>query len=282
MELNALPNLIDQYVNIAGVRTRYWQMGERGSALVLLHGGNGSIEFWSANIAALAQHHRVYAFDMFGCGLSSLPDRSDYSLAAQADFLAAFLDTMDLEKVSLIGNSMGGGVAQCFAQRYPDRLERLILSAPLGWGRQINWGLRMLTIPGLLYFLRPNRAMIPAMLRWNFAHPENLPVGWMERRYEIFAQPHRQRAIAALAQSNLNIWGVRPQVYGPLLAALPQLTHPTLVIWGELDRVLPVQQAQQAQQLPQSQLEIWPDCGHHPFLEFPDRFNNQVVEFLDR
>jgi pimeloyl-ACP methyl ester carboxylesterase len=275
-----LPILIDQYIDIAGVRTRYWQMGDRGSPLVLLHGGNGSIEFWLANMVALAQHHRVYAFDMFGCGLSSLPDSRDYSLVAQADFLAAFIQTMALEKVSLVGNSMGGGAALHFALRYPDRLECLILSAPLGWGRQINFGLRILTIPGLLYFLRPNRAMIPAMLRWNFAHPENLPAGWMDRRYTIFAQPHRQRAITALAQSNLNIWGVKTQVYQPLIAALPQIPHPTLVIWGDRDRVLPVQQSSQAHQLPQGQLEIWQDCGHHPFLELSDRFNNTVLKFL--
>jgi pimeloyl-ACP methyl ester carboxylesterase len=275
-----LTTCVDQYIEVAGLRTRYWQMGDRGRALILLHGGNGSIEFWLANLVALAQHHRVYAFDMFGCGLSSLPDSQDYSLPAQADFLAAFVQAMALEQVSLVGNSMGGGVALHFALRYPDRLERMILAAPLGWGRQINLGLRILTIPGLLYCLRPNRAMIPAMVRWNFAHPENLPDGWMDRRYTIFAQPHRQRAITALAQSNLNIWGVKPPVYQSLIASLPQIPHPTLVIWGDRDRVLPVQQAAQAQQLPQGQLEIWRDCGHHPFLEFPDRFNNTVLKFL--
>lgn len=271
---------IDRYINIAGVRTRYWQMGENGSAVVLLHGGNGSIEFWLSTIVPLAAHHRVYAFDMFGCGLSSLPDSSDYSLSAQADFIAAFLQTMDLPKVSLVGNSMGGGAAQCFAQKYPQQLQCLILSAPLGWGRGINLGLRILTIPGLLYLLRPNRAMIPSMLRWNFAHPENLPKGWMERRYEIFAQPNRQRAIAALANSNLNIWGVKPAVYERSISALSQITHPTLVIWGEQDRVLPVHQAHQANRLANGRLEIWTDCGHHPFLEFPERFSGTVLKFL--
>ncbi len=160
------------------------------------------------------------------------------------------------------------------------QLDRLILSAPLGWGREINLGLRLLTIPGLLHWLRPSRAMIPAMLKWNFAHSENLPLDWIERRYEVFALPKRQRAIAALARTNLNLWGVQRRVYEATIAQLPTLRPPTLVIWGTLDRVLPVAHAQQARQIPNHQLVIWPDCGHHPFLEFPDRFNQLVLDFL--
>jgi pimeloyl-ACP methyl ester carboxylesterase len=271
---------VDQYIDVAGVRTRYWQMGDQGSPLILLHGGNGSIEFWLSNLAPLAKRHRVYAFDMFGCGRSSIPDTLDYSLAAQARFIQEFTVSCELKKVSLIGNSMGGGAALWFAHLFPAQIDRLILSAPLGWGREINLGLRLLTIPGLLHWLRPSRAMIPAMLKWNFAHPENLPLGWIERRYEIFALPQRQRAIAALARTNLNLWGVQRRVYEATITQLATLRPPTLVIWGTLDRVLPVAHAQQARQIPDQQLVIWPDCGHHPFLEFPDRFNQLVLDFL--
>jgi pimeloyl-ACP methyl ester carboxylesterase len=272
--------LPDRYATIGGIRTRYWQMGDSGSPILLLHGGNGSIEFWLYNIAPLAAHHRVYAFDMFGCGRSAPTLDQDYSLTAQAQFIRAFMVEMGLERVHLLGNSMGGGAAQRFAHLFPNSLDRLILSAPLGWGQEINLGLRLLTLPGLLWWLRPNRAMIPAMLSWNFAHPENLPPDWIERRYEIFALPGRQKAIAALANRNLNLWGVRTEVYEPLLAALPKITHQTLVLWGAQDRVLPVAHAQQAKLLPNHRAEIWPDCGHHPFLEFPDRFNSLVLEFL--
>ncbi len=271
---------IDRYINVAGVRTRYWQMGDQGSPVILLHGGNGSIEFWLYNLEPLAQQHRVYAFDMFGCGRSNIPDQLDYSLAAQAQFIRDFMTSCQLERVSLVGNSMGGGAALWFAHLFPEQLDRLVLSAPLGWGREINLGLRLLTLPGLLNWLRPSRAMIPAMLKWNFAHPENLPPDWIERRYEVFALPDRQRAIAALARANLNLGGVQRSVYEATIARLPNLRSPTLVIWGALDRVLPVVHAQQAQHILHHQLAIWPDCGHHPFLEFPDRFNQLVLDFL--
>jgi pimeloyl-ACP methyl ester carboxylesterase len=275
-----LPSEIDRYIEVAGVRTRYWQMGDQGDPLILLHGGNGSIEFWLYNLEPLAKYHRVYAFDMFGCGRSNLPVVIDYSLAAQAQFIKDFMTSCQLAQVSLVGNSMGGGAALWFAHLFPELVDRLVLSAPLGWGREVNLGLRLLTVPGLLNWLRPSRAMMPAMLKWNFAHPENLPPDWIERRYEIFALPQRQLAILTLARTNLNLWGVQPSVYEATIAKLSTLPTPTLVIWGALDRVLPVAHAQQAAQIPNHQLVIWPDCGHHPFLEFPDKFNQLVLDFL--
>jgi pimeloyl-ACP methyl ester carboxylesterase len=274
------PQYPDLYIEVAGVKTRYWQMGDQGSPLILLHGGNGSIEFWLYNLAALATKHRVYAVDMYGCGRSSQLVNADYSLAAQAEFIRAFAQSQGLDRINLLGNSMGGGVALTFADLFPQQLDRLVLSAPLGWGKEINLGLRLLTIPGIINLLRPSRAMIPAMLKWNFANPQNLPPDWMERRYEVFALPGRQKSIAGLARASINIWGVKPQVYQNIIQKLPQIQQPTLVIWGEFDRVLPVAQAQMASKIPQHQLEIWPNCGHHPFLEFPDRFNSLVLEFL--
>jgi pimeloyl-ACP methyl ester carboxylesterase len=276
------PEYPDLYVEVAGVQTRYWQMGDCGSPLILLHGGNGSIEFWLYNIAPLAKQHRVYAFDMYGCGRSSQLANADYGLAAQAKFIHAFVQSQGLEKINLLGNSMGGGAALHFAYLFPAMLDRLILSAPLGWGRSINLGLRLLTIPGLINLLHPNRAMIPAMLKWNFANPTHLPPDWIERRYEVFALPGRQRSIARLAQANINFWGVKPQVYQEIIDLLPTLPQQTLVIWGEVDRVLPVAQSQLANRIPHHRLEIWPNCGHHPFLEFPDRFNDLILEFLSR
>jgi pimeloyl-ACP methyl ester carboxylesterase len=275
------PRYPDLYIEVAGVKTRYWQMGETGSPLILLHGGNGSIEFWLLNMAALATKHRVYAFDMYGCGRSSQRTNADYSLAAQALFIKDFAQSQGLHKFHLLGNSMGGGAALQFAHLFPEMLDRLILSAPLGWGRKINLGLRLLTIPGLIHLLRPNRAMIPSMLKWNFANPNNLPVDWMERRYEVFALPGRQRSIAGLAKASINLWGVRSEVCRAIISQLPQLPHRTLVIWGEVDRVLPVSQAEMATRIPDHYLQVWPNCGHHPFLEFPDRFNDLVLEFLE-
>lgn len=270
----------DLYISIDNINTRYWQMGDYGSPIILLHGGNGSIEFWLYNIAALAAHHRVYAFDMVGSGKSDYPDRS-YSLADQAEFLGGFMSALKIDRATLIGNSMGGGVALEFTNLYPDLVDKLVLVDSMGFGTEISLGIRLITLPAVVSLLRPGRWMIPAMLRSNFYDSKQLPPEWLELRYKIFAISGRNRVILRIGQSNFNLAGVLPQVYRPILDSLPNISQPTLIIWGEYDRIIPVKHAHiAAAGIPNSQLHIFPDCGHHPYLEYPDRFNRLVLDFI--
>jgi pimeloyl-ACP methyl ester carboxylesterase len=270
----------DRYLQVHGINTRYWQMGDRGSKIILLHGGNGSIEFWLYNIATLAQDHRVYAFDMVGAGKSDCPDAS-YSLAYQAEFLRGFMAALSLDTATLIGNSMGGGVALEFTRLYPDRVDRLVLVDSMGFGAEISLGIRLITLPAIVNLLRPGRWMIPAMLRSNFYNGNSLPPEWIEFRYPIFAMPGRNHVILQLGQSNFNLAGVLPAVYQPILASLPQISQKTLVIWGDSDLIIPFKHAYiAAERLPNSQLQVFSNCGHHPYLEYPARFDRLVLEFL--
>jgi pimeloyl-ACP methyl ester carboxylesterase len=270
----------DLYLSVNGIDTRYWQLGECGTDLILLHGGNGSIEFWLYNIAALAQYHRVYAFDMVGSGRSDRPDGS-YSLAFQAEFLHGFMAALKIDSATLIGNSMGGGVALAFTRLYPDRVDKLVLVDSMGFGKEISLGIRLITLPVVVNLLRPGRWMIPAMLRSNFYNTKQLPPEWIELRYPIFALPGSNRVILRLGKSNFNLAGVLPEVYQPILDSLANITQKTLIIWGEFDRIIPVKHAYiAAAGLPNSQLEIFPDCGHHPYLEYPAKFDRLVLDFL--
>jgi pimeloyl-ACP methyl ester carboxylesterase len=272
----------DLYIAINGIQTRYWQMGTSGSPVILLHGGNGSIEFWLYNLAALAVSHRVYAFDMVGSGRSDFPDGS-YSIAYQAEFLAGFMTALGINSATLIGNSMGGAVALKFTGFYPDRVDKLVLVDSMGLGKEISLGIRLITLPAIVSLLRPGRWMIPSMLRSNFYNSHRLPPEWIEFRYPIFAIPDRNRVILRLGQSNFNLAGVRADVYQPIVASLPQIDRPTLIIWGAQDRIIPVKHAYVAAAgLPHHQLEIFPDCGHHPYLEYPTKFNRLVLDFLNR
>jgi pimeloyl-ACP methyl ester carboxylesterase len=271
---------LDRYLQVNGINTRYWQMGECGSTVILLHGGNGSIEFWLYNIATLAQHHQVYAFDMVGAGKSDCPN-ADYSLADQAEFLRSFIAELAIESATLIGNSMGGGVALEFTRLYPDRVDRLVLVDSMGFGSEISLGIRLITLPAIVNLLRPGRWMIPAMLKSNFYDGNSLPLEWIEFRYPIFAIPGRNHVILKLGQSNFNLVGVLPEVYQPILASLPNIIQKTLIIWGDCDRIIPVKHAYiAAERLPNSQLAIFPNCGHHPYLEYPAKFDRLVLEFL--
>jgi pimeloyl-ACP methyl ester carboxylesterase len=270
----------DLYTLVNGVNTRYWQLGADGTNVILLHGGNGSIEFWLYNIANLARYHRVYAIDMVGSGKSDRPEAS-YSLTYQAEFLDSFLVTLNIGTATLIGNSMGGGVALEFTRLYPDRVDKLVLVDSMGFGKDISPGIRLITLPAIVNLLRPGRWMIPAMLRSNFDRSDRLPPAWIELRYPIFALPGRNRVILRLGQSNFNLHGVRPEVYQPILDSLANITQPTLIIWGDRDRIIPVKHAYiAAAGLPNSQLQIFSNCGHHPYLEYPEQFNRSVLEFL--
>jgi pimeloyl-ACP methyl ester carboxylesterase len=270
----------DLYVSVDGINTRYWQMGNSESTIILLHGGTNSIEYWLYNVATLSQHHRVYAVDMVGSGKSDAPDGC-YSLTYQAEFLSGFMNVLNIDSATLIGNSMGGGVALEFTRLYPDRVDKLVLVDSMGFGREISLGIRLITLPAIVNLLRPGRWMIPAILRSNFHNWQQLPPEWMELRYPIFAMPGRNRVILRIGQSNFSLAGVLPQVYQPILNSLANITQKTLIIWGEYDRIIPVKHAYiAAAGLPNSQLEIFPNCGHHPYLEYPDKFDRLVLEFL--
>lgn len=270
----------DRYIRVNGINTRYWQMGDTGSKLVLLHGGNGSIEFWLYNISKLAEHHQVYAFDMVGSGKSDFPI-ADYSLTYQAEFLLGFMSVLSIDSATLIGNSMGGGVALQFTRLYPDRVDKLVLVDSMGLGREISLGIRLITLRTIVNLLRPRRWMIPAMLKSNFYNGKQLPREWIELRYSVFAIPDRNHVILNLGQSNFTLRGVRADVYQPIVNSLAQISQQTLIIWGECDRIIPVKHAHIAVAgLPNSQLEIFPNCGHHPYLEYPDKFARLVLNFL--
>jgi pimeloyl-ACP methyl ester carboxylesterase len=270
----------DRYLLVNGINTRYWQMGNDGSTIILLHGGNGSIEFWLYNIATLAQYHQVYAVDMVGSGKSGTPDAS-YSLGYQAKFLHSFMSALEIDVATLIGNSMGGGVALEFTRLYPDRVDRLVLVDSMGLGKEISLGIRLITLPAIVNLLRPGRWMIPSILKSNFHHSTDMLSEWIEFRYPIFAILGRNHVILQLGQSNFNLTGVRPQVYQPILASLPHITQKTLIIWGEFDRIIPLKHAYiAAAGLPNSQLEIFSHCGHHPYLEYPAKFDRLVLDFL--
>lgn len=270
----------DRYVSVNGINTRYWQLGDRGSKIILLHGGNGSIEFWLYNIANLAKHHRVYAVDMVGSGKSDCPDGA-YSLVYQAEFLQGLMSVLKIDAATLIGNSMGGGIALEFTRLYPDRVDKLVLVDSMGFGKEISLGIRLITLPAIVNLLRPGRWMIPAMLKSNFYRADRLPPAWLEFRYPIFIIPGRNHVILRIGQSNFNLAGVLPHVYQPILDNLANITHKTLIIWGEQDRIIPVKHAYiAAAGIPNSQLQIFPNCGHHPYLEYPTKFDRLVLDFL--
>ena len=233
--------------------THYLKGGE-GSPVVLLHGGGSDSRQWLPNFEALARHHLVYAPDLPGFG-SSRPFLDSYSLPAIASFVTGFLEALELDRVALVGHSMGGGTALSVALESPERVEKLVLLNSLGLGEEIALWVRLLclpTIPVAVY-----RA-VQALVRRLWSVP-------------LHAVPHDLGKYLAGLKGQKTVWRDR----------LKELTVPTLLVWGKRDRYLPVGQAYAASQLiPDCQLHILDNCGHSTYRD--GRFNPILLDFLRR
>ncbi|WP_414529486.1 alpha/beta fold hydrolase [Nodularia chucula] len=270
----------DQYIKVGEINTRYWNLGNQGKTIILLHCAGGSVEFWFYNIQVLAQHYRVYAIDMVGSGLSDKPSAT-YSLSYQAEFIKNFMDTLNIKLATLVGNSMGGAAAIQFSLMFPNKIEKLILIGSFGLGKEINLILRLATLPLALRFFPANREKIDFLLRKEVYNWKLIPQEWKKIRYPIYSLPHREKALLQLLRTHLNLFGVRKAVFSKIVKQLGKITAPTLIIWGKQDPILPVSHAAvAAESLPDNRVHIFDNCGHYPHLEFPDKFNSLVLDFL--
>jgi pimeloyl-ACP methyl ester carboxylesterase len=279
--MNTTQMLQDQYIQIGSISTRYWRAGNRGDPVILLHAGGSSIEIWSHNIQALAQNYRVFAFDMVGSGLSDKPV-VPYSLDYQLQFLNRFLDTFDIQQASLIGNSMGGSIALKFALQSPERVQKLGLVSSFGLGREIDFSDRLLAaFPAIANLIPASRAGVRWVMNSCVHHPQSIPEEWIELGFQRFNLPGQREALMSLLTTNLNFWGVRREIFSPIVQQLEHIKTPTLIIWGKQDSIIPVAHAYVAsQKISGSSLHIFEQCGHWAQVEYPEEFNYLVSEFL--
>jgi pimeloyl-ACP methyl ester carboxylesterase len=276
--MNSTDQLQDQYVKVGSVNTRYWQTGDSGNTVILLHGGGGYIELWKRNIFELATHHRVYAFDMVGAGQSDKPD-TDYTFDFMAQFTRDFMKALDISKASLIGTSAGGGVALTIALNFPELVDRLILVGSAGLGKEINFLLRISTFPGLGRLLSSPSKSGVAMLCKQAVYDSNLITDEIVKEfYQMATIPGASEATLNVGRSNFNIWG---QFHQSITERLGTIVAPTLIVWGRQDPMVPVTHAQNAAKIiPNARLEIIEECGHWSSIEHPQKFNQLVSGFL--
>ncbi|WP_010479066.1 alpha/beta fold hydrolase [Acaryochloris sp. CCMEE 5410] len=268
----------DRYVKVGSVKTRYWQMGDSGSAVILLHGGGGYIELWKYNIFELAKHHRIYAFDMVGAGRSERPN-TDYTYDFMAQFTREFMKVLDIPKASLIGKSAGGGVALTFALKFPALIDRLVLAGSAGLGPEINLLLRITTITGLGKLLSsPTKSGLRMLCKQSVYNSNLITEEMVDEFYQMAILPGAAAATINLGRSIFNVWG---QFSQPITERLQTITAPTLIIWGQQDPMVPVSHGQNAAQImPNARLEIFEECGHWSSIEHPQKFNQVILGFL--
>ncbi|MBB6097385.1 pimeloyl-ACP methyl ester carboxylesterase [Deinobacterium chartae] len=276
------PALTPAYLPVSGVRTRYLAAGD-GPPLVLLHGIGRSLEDWSESVAPLSRHHRVYAPDLIGFGYTDKPD-VPYSLPGLARFVAHFLDAVhEARPATLIGNSLGGAVAQRFAVQYPRRCRALVLVGSAGFGREVALGLRALTVPGLgERLLRPGRRNAERVVRALFHDPRFVTDARIRLAQDLAAQPGAARAFLTVLRS-LGTWhGVRRAWRDELARRLAAHDLPTLIVWGERDRIVPARHLSAARRLyPRARAHLFPATGHLPQVERASAFSDLISDFLE-
>jgi pimeloyl-ACP methyl ester carboxylesterase len=272
----------DCFVDVNGVRARYWKAGETGPAILLLAGIGCSVEEWQHNIGAFAQSNRPYALDMLGGGLTDKPDGDCYSIADLARFTLDFLSAVGEQRAHIIGNSLGGRIALECARLAPDRVASMVLVAPAGVGRETLINMRLATVPLLGELLtRPSRAGLRMLWRSAVDDPSIVTDALVEAKYQDARRPGAHKAFLKTLRGFLEFGGFPKAQIAALQAAMPAMKQPTLVVWGRNDKLLPAQQADILRaNLPNARVILFDACGHVPQVERAVDFNKAVLDFL--
>jgi pimeloyl-ACP methyl ester carboxylesterase len=270
-----------QYTKVGQINTRFWALGDEGSTVLLIHGIGGSLEDWMLNANALARHNRVFALDLVGSGHSDKPSVS-YSFSYLAQFVNDFMEAENIDRACLIGHSLGGGVSLQFTIQFPDKVDKLVLVNSAGLGKEGSILFRLPALPILGELLtRPSRKGTANLLKACVHDPAVVTDELIELAYSLAVLPGAQNAFLSTVRSLGNFRGIRKDVLRSIADNLSTITVPTLIFWGQQDRILPVAHAHVAEnKIPDTQLHIFDPCGHCPQLERPEEFNSIVLKFL--
>ncbi len=272
-----------QFRTVHGYRRAFVQVG-RGPALLLIHGIGDCSDTWRGVIPDLARDHTIIAPDLLGHGRSDKP-RADYSIAAYANAMRDLLSVLDVDRVTVVGHSLGGGIAMQFAYQYPERCERLVLVSTGGVSHEVHPFLRLASAPISGPFLPlvplpPTRFAIWLGLR--LLQRLNTDLGRdAEDLLGVFDALPDATARRAFVRTIRAVVDWRGQAITMLDRCYLTRGMPTLLLWGAHDAVLPRRHADVAHRaMPGSRLEIFEDAGHFPHRADPKRFIALVRDFL--
>ena len=255
--------------------------------VLFVHGLMSSAQSWAAQLGRMAGTHRVLAPDLFGSGDSDKP-AGDYSLSAHAATLRDLMDSIGVAGATVVGHSLGGGIALQMAYLFPDRVDALVLVSSGGLGRELNPLLRAATLPGseLVLPLIASRwlhdAGDTALNLWGrLGLPRISPSSdeaW--RNLSTLADSATRTAFLSTSRSVIDFFGQTVTATN----RLPGLaSRPSLVIWGARDRIVPPSHLETARAaLPSASVEIFARSGHFPHLDEPDRFAGALEGFLQQ
>jgi pimeloyl-ACP methyl ester carboxylesterase len=271
-------------ITLHGYDLSYVDLGQ-GPAVVFVHGLMSSHRTWGTQPERLARRHRVVAPDLYGHGESDKPV-GDYSLGAHAATLRDLLDALDIRSATLVGHSLGGGIAMQFAYLFPDRVNGIVLVSSGGLGPELHPLLRAATLPGselVLPVLASGWVHLvgdTALKIWSMTGLPGISPSSSEAWHSLtsLADGDTRRAFLATSRSVIDMHGQTVSARNRLsgIAGLP-----TLLLWGGSDKMIPSSHVEVArEELPASRVEIFDRAGHFPHLDEPDRFAQVLEEFM--
>ena len=272
-----------KYLTIHGHKRAYVKEGS-GPALLLLHGLGCDHTTWQPVIQALSRRYTVIAPDLLGHGRSDKP-RADYSVGGYANGMRDLLTVLGIDKVTVVGHSLGGGVAMQFAYQFPERTERMILVAPGGLGPEVSAALRAVTLPG--FHTAMGVVTLPGVRHLTTAYLRGLAASGLSMTRDLdevaaiidsFKDPQARTAIRHVVSAVID-W--RGQIVTMADRAYLTAAMPMCVIWGTDDSVIPVRHAGNAAEMaPGCTVEVIGNAGHFPHKDHPQRFVKIVNDFI--
>jgi pimeloyl-ACP methyl ester carboxylesterase len=272
-----------RWVTVGDTPLNVIDLGE-GEEIVFVHGLSGSWPNWLEQLPVFAQNHRVIAMDLPGFGHSPMPDER-ITISAYARILDGLLEALGVSAATVVGNSMGGFVSTELAIAFPQRVERLVLISAAGISTY-----RHRDVERLEPYLRRVAPMVAVYTGWTAARSD-----WVARRPGLrnlalgLVTRHPSRLPAPLAAEQLRGAGkpgfmeaLRANIDYPIKERLPEIACPTLIVWGDEDKIIPVGDAGVFEELiSNSRKVIFEGTGHMAMLERPATFNELLNQFVE-
>jgi pimeloyl-ACP methyl ester carboxylesterase len=272
-----------RHVTIHGHKRAFLDVGT-GPVLLLLHGIGDDSRTWEHVVEPLARTHRVIAPDFLGHGQSDKP-RADYTIGGFANGMRDLLTHLGVDTVTVVGHSLGGGVAMQFAYQYPERVDRVVLMCSGGLGPDLSPILRALSLPGAGFMLRATSLPpIPQVVQTIGALLPRVP-GHALNDVEVYFQVYEHLRRTDARKAFLHVLRNAVDINGQIITMVDRLylvdDLPILVLWGEKDNVIPSRHCRRIAELnPKVTLKTLPKSGHFPHRDNPLWFVDQVQDFM--
>lgn len=273
-------NSSSQFMSILGMQVHYRDQGVQSDSvpLILLHGMSSSLNTWDSVVFYLANHRRVISLDLPGFGLTGPSPENMYNFDYYNKFIDSFTRRLQLTKFTLVGNSMGGSIAWNYALFNPAVVDKLVLIDAVGYpkrGERGSLGFKIASTPvinNILLFATP-KALVRKSLETIYFDQSRVTDAQVERFHDMAIREGNRAAALLIFKGSFGTSQFKGKI--------KEIKTPTLVLWGEKDNLISVENAYQFNQdIKGSKLEVYPNVGHVPMEEVPERVAKSILDFI--